>query len=464
MHGLEVLGNVEGSFGLALNFVNSDAVGDLDKGKTLGKVNVEDSLELYQRECALLDNLGVALLVCVLHCHNDLGLAGVADKIHSTTEALDLSGKHPVGQVTIGADLHGSQDGKVDATAADHAKALLAAEDGGTRLESDSLLTSVDQISVLLTLLGVGSKAKNTVLRLELDLNLGADEARCEHGHTNTQVGVHAVLELLRSAADNALTLGSCVARAQSLCGLGIAGVLGKGVLLDRLLLGALNDTLDVDAGQMDSLRGDLTGLDDVLGLDNGHLCVAAHGTVEVVCSKTELAVAKLVGLVGLDEGVVTVNALLKKVRLALEDLDVLGLRVDIRRTVGLVAERELAGLDNSTKGSGGSSLRGQLELDLTSEVHLLKGLVLANVTSNHLADLLGLEKSAETEVIRTGVVRDSRETGDVGLLEDLVDQGVGDTTETEATAEESRVGLHVLESLFGRREDLVNLGATGSR
>lgn len=37
---------MEGSFGLALNFVNSDAVGDLDKGKTLGKVNVEDSLEL----------------------------------------------------------------------------------------------------------------------------------------------------------------------------------------------------------------------------------------------------------------------------------------------------------------------------------------------------------------------------------------------------------------------------------
>jgi hypothetical protein len=36
---------VEGSFGLALNFVNSDAVGDFDKGKALGKVNVEDGLE-----------------------------------------------------------------------------------------------------------------------------------------------------------------------------------------------------------------------------------------------------------------------------------------------------------------------------------------------------------------------------------------------------------------------------------
>ncbi|KAI6748308.1 hypothetical protein HG530_015588 [Fusarium avenaceum] len=400
-HRLEVLGDVERSFCLALDLVNGDAFCNLNESKTVGEINIKDTLvdsSASQRECALLDNLGVALLICVLHCHNNLGLAGVADKIHSTAEALDLSGKHPVGQITSGADLHGSQDGEVDATAADHAKALLATEYGSARLESHSLLTSVDQISVLGALLGVG---------------------------------VHAVLELLSGTTHNALTLGSCIARSQSLCSLRVVRVLGPGVFLDRLLLGALDDTLDVDARQVNGLRRDLTGLDNVLGFHNGHLCVAAHGTVEVVCGETELAVAKLVSLPGLDEGVVTVNALLEEIRLSLEDLDVLG-----------------------------SSLRGQLKLDLTSEVHLLKGLVFADIGGNHLADLLGLEKSAETETVRAGIVRDSCEAGDVGLLENLIDEGVGDTAETETTAEEGCVGLHVLESFLGGGEDLVDLGA----
>ncbi len=59
------------------------------------------------------------LSVCSIVTTN-LGGAGIADQIHSTPEALYLAGQHPVRQVTSGTDLHGTEDGQVDATAANH--------------------------------------------------------------------------------------------------------------------------------------------------------------------------------------------------------------------------------------------------------------------------------------------------------------------------------------------------------
>lgn len=44
-HGLEVLGDSEGSFRLGLDLVDGDAVCDLDEGHAVGKVDVKDSLE-----------------------------------------------------------------------------------------------------------------------------------------------------------------------------------------------------------------------------------------------------------------------------------------------------------------------------------------------------------------------------------------------------------------------------------
>ena len=117
-----------------------------------------------QGESTLLHNLGVALLIRVLHGDHDLGRAGVADQVHSTTEALDLSGQHPVGEITSGAHLHGTEDGQVDATTPDHAETLLAPEYSSTGLEGDGLLSGVDQVGILLTLSGVGAQTQDTVL------------------------------------------------------------------------------------------------------------------------------------------------------------------------------------------------------------------------------------------------------------------------------------------------------------
>lgn len=103
-HGLQVIGNLEGSLSLGLDLLDGDAVGDLDEGQTVGKVNIEDT-EIGddaadtggtgQGEFTVLDNLGVTLLVGVFHGHDDLSGSGVGDKIHGTAKALNLTGEHP---------------------------------------------------------------------------------------------------------------------------------------------------------------------------------------------------------------------------------------------------------------------------------------------------------------------------------------------------------------------------------
>lgn len=103
-HGLQVIGDLEGSLGLSLDLLDSDTVGKLNQSQAVGEVDVEDA-ELSddaadtgragQGEFAVLDNLGVTLLVGVLHGHDDLGGSGVGDEIHGSTEALDLTGEHP---------------------------------------------------------------------------------------------------------------------------------------------------------------------------------------------------------------------------------------------------------------------------------------------------------------------------------------------------------------------------------
>jgi hypothetical protein len=103
-HRLQVIGDLEGSLGLSLDLLDGNTVGDLNEGQTVGEVNVEDA-EVSddaadaggagQGELAVLDDLGVALLVGVFHGHDDLGGGRVGDQIHGTTEALYLTREHP---------------------------------------------------------------------------------------------------------------------------------------------------------------------------------------------------------------------------------------------------------------------------------------------------------------------------------------------------------------------------------
>lgn len=44
-----------------------------------------------------------------------------------------------------------------------------------------------------------------------------------------------------------------------------------------------------------------------------------------------------------------------------------------------------------------------------------------------------------------------------MGVFDDLVDEGIRDTAETETTAENGAVGFEILDRLGGRGEDLVD-------
>lgn len=129
-----------------------------------------------------------------------------------------------------------------------------------------------------------------------------------------------------------------------------LVGVLGESELLDLLLAGALDDLVDVDALEVDALGVDLANFDDVVGLDDGVLGVLGHGLVEVVHGLAELAVTELVGLVDLNQGVVTENRFFQDVFLAVEFAFFLGGVLDSDATVLVVTNGEFTRLHYTTK------------------------------------------------------------------------------------------------------------------
>lgn len=105
VHFLQILSNLERSLGLCLDLINSNTLGIFPKCQALYPVNVEDreirddsrnALGPSERKCTLVENLGVALFVNVLHCDDNLRLCGICDEVHGTAYALDFAGKHEI--------------------------------------------------------------------------------------------------------------------------------------------------------------------------------------------------------------------------------------------------------------------------------------------------------------------------------------------------------------------------------
>ena len=64
-------------------------------------------------------------------CHNDNDTLSAGHEVHCATHALDhLARDHPVGEVTILADLHRAQDCEVDMSASNHSKGIRTREEG----------------------------------------------------------------------------------------------------------------------------------------------------------------------------------------------------------------------------------------------------------------------------------------------------------------------------------------------
>ena len=189
-----------------------------------------------------------------------------------------------------------------------------------------------------------------------------------------------------------------------------------------------LDHAVDVDARDVDGIRLDTADVDDVLGLDDCDFGVARHGAVEVLRAEAELHVAEAVRFVRFDEGVVALDAFFHDVAFACEDLDVSWCRVLRDGAVAVVSQGELAGLHDSTKGSGcveggyacatgatafgEGALGGEFELQLAGEIHLLKDLVLADIGCDHLLDLFALQEEPEASADDPGIVGDGSQAG----------------------------------------------------
>ena len=142
----------------------------------------------------------------MLHQHDAARHAG--HQVHGTAHALDhLAGDHPVGQVTLAADLHGAQDGQVDLAATDHGETLVAAEDGRALDGGDGLLAGIDQVGVHLVLVGEGADAQHAVLALQPHLDVVGHEVGHQRRDADAEIHIEAVLQLLRRARGH-LVLG----------------------------------------------------------------------------------------------------------------------------------------------------------------------------------------------------------------------------------------------------------------
>src|SRR5690606_15167370 len=169
--------------------------GDVEDGG-LGDDAVDDA-HAGQRERALVDDLGGAVLGGVLHHHDDA--AGAGDEVHRAAHALDeLAGDLPVGDVAGGGDLHGAEDRGGHLPAADHAEAGGGVEDRGAWAEGDGLLAGVDEVGVLLPLVGEGAHAHHAVLGLEGDVHAAREVVGDQGGHADAEVDVVAVAQLGR--------------------------------------------------------------------------------------------------------------------------------------------------------------------------------------------------------------------------------------------------------------------------
>ncbi len=137
-------------------------------------------------------NLRVTLLGDVLH-HDDDAL-GAVDQVHRAAHPLDhRAGHHPVRDVTLRRDLHGSENRDVDLAAANHSEGGRGVEVRRTGNSRDGFLAGVDEFRVEFFLGRVRADAEHAVLRVQDDLDVGIEVVRHQRGHADTEIDVLAV-------------------------------------------------------------------------------------------------------------------------------------------------------------------------------------------------------------------------------------------------------------------------------
>src|SRR3977135_833881 len=135
----------------------------------------------------------------MLHHHHDLLDPG--DEVHGAAHALHhLARDHPVGEVAVLGHLHGAQERDVDMAAADHGEGIGGGEIAGGGDLGDGLLSRIDEVGILLALVGEGPEAEHAVLALELHAHAVRYVIRHQGRDADAEIDIETVAQLLGGA------------------------------------------------------------------------------------------------------------------------------------------------------------------------------------------------------------------------------------------------------------------------
>ena len=290
----------------------------------------------------------------VLH-HDDHAL-GRRDQIHRAAHALDhLAGDHPVGEIAVLRDLHRAQDGAVDVAAADHGERLGRREIGAARQLGDRLLAGVDEVGILVALVGEGADAQHAVLRLQHDVRAGGMKFATSVGMPMPRF-TYMPSRSSRAARWAIWSRVSGGMARRSSCGRSAARWAFRSAA-------PCDDALDVDPGRVDAVGIELARLDQDLDLGDGDAPGGGDHRVEVAGGLPVDQVAEAIALPGLDDGQVGAQRRLEHVHASVEFARLLALG-----DLGAVAGRRVEGRDPGAARAdalGQRSLRGQLDVQL---------------------------------------------------------------------------------------------------
>jgi hypothetical protein len=203
-------GDLVARLGLALDLVERDPGGELGQrhprtaallvdgeDPEIGDHHVDDA-GAGERQVAFVQKLGL-VLGGVLHDHHHL--LDARHQVHGAAHALHhLAGDHPVGEVAVLGHLHGAQEREVDMAAADHGEGIGGGEIAGRRDLGDGLLARIDEVGILLALIGERAEAEHAVLALQLHAHAVGDVVRHQGRDADAEIDVEAVAQLLGGA------------------------------------------------------------------------------------------------------------------------------------------------------------------------------------------------------------------------------------------------------------------------
>jgi len=168
------------------------------------------------------------------------------------------------------------------------------------------------------------------------------------------------------------------------------------------------------------------------LHLGDAELGRRCHHRIEITRGLAIDEIAGVVALPRLDQRQVAHQAALHDIFLAVEDLGLLAFG-DQSADAGL-------GVESGNAGAAGAAafrertLRIEFQFELSGQVELGEGLILADIGRDHFLDLPGFEQQPQPGAVDAGIVADAGETCHAAVTHGA-DQLVGNADQAEAAA-----------------------------